>query len=536
MRRRLMNLGLVIAVWGSVMMTPSAALSAAPPQTGSPPNPAGRAPLTNADVVRILQALTNSIRSGPVKFDLSPAGLAALRQAGVSDEMVRLMEQAERQSQAQAATSAGGPVPAAKPGTSPVGDQHSNPTPQQMDALRMLARNLPTKVSPIYTNPAAGQANAALINLLRQQKQTAMTERDKSTPPAGRPPSPDYGRVALARTAGPMVAPSAASSSNSLAKRATTADLPNVAVACATFNSPMIQAVSGQSGSTAVFSQDPEFNPFTIKGCNFGNVAGRSQLNAPNGGKLADLTIDSWTDNLITVELTPTLVNVLDQNNVTLVLFPPNKPQAQRAGFKFYAMRREMLLTSIPRDRGTAQVSVTNDDSGQRVNPYFSTPYRGLSFVIAEQTNTSPAQVSPNLDQGWTAGVDRVNAVRFPAGTDVFSFDGLAPGFVLEKFQIDERNIEVCRAGAMYYIGTALEGGLPIVGIGDLSSAANTRGVTNYSDGTWSAAIAQNTIRVNWVEGHCHATDGNDSSNSSYALKVWVVGPALSPGTSPWKQ
>ncbi|HEV2232564.1 MAG TPA: hypothetical protein VGV68_04065 [Terriglobia bacterium] len=533
MRKGIKNLGLAIAVCSSTMLSPNTALPAAQPQAGSGQVAAGSTPLTDADVIRMEQAILNAIRSRPAKFDLSPAGLAALHQAGISDTVLNAMEQAERQAQANAKppVSAGVAPRPVRPGFVP-GQLAGKPSPQGVNALLAQARSIPVKAGPIVTNPAAGQANAPILSLLRQQKQTAMIQRSQAPSPAAHPASPVYVQASVARTAVRAATPPAPSGPN----RAALGSQGSILVACATFGSPIIQAVSGQSGSTAVFTQDPAYNPFTIRGCNFGNVAGRAQLNLPNGAMLANLRIDSWTDNQITVEVDPGLTNVLDQNNVTLVLFPPNKPQGQKPGFRFYAMRREILLTSIPSNRKNAQVSVTNDDSGRRVSPYFSAPYRGLAFAIAAQAGISPSQVSPNIDQGWTAGVDRVNAVRFPAGTDVFSFNGLDPGFVLEKFQIDERNIVVCHAGGLFYIGAALEAGVPGIGVGNLKNAISSQGVTNYSDGTWNASINQNTIRVNWAEGHCHATDGNDSSNSSYALHVWVVGPVLRPGTSPWQQ
>jgi hypothetical protein len=529
MRNETTRVRLLIAVAAAALLVPFTALHAAPGPAGSG-QAAGGAPLSNADVIRMQQAILFAIESRPVKFDLSPAGLAALRRAGVSETVLSAME--ARQSQAQASgTGAGAPT---AQGTSP-GQPSQKPTPQQISAMVAEVQKSSPQLSPVMNNPAAGQADAALVSLLRQQKQIALAERGRATPPAGHPSSPNFARTSAPTPALAGSVTRSPSAGNSLANGAALVRPGNMVLACAAFNNPVIQTVSGQQGSKAVFSQNPEFNPFTVKGCNFGNVTGRAQLNYPNGGMLADLRIDSWTDNLITVEVNPSLVNVLDQNNVTLVLFPPNKPQAQQSGFRFYAMRREMRLASIPRTPNTAQVALTNDEADQRVNPYYSSPYRGLAYTIAMQTGVPPSQVSPNLDQGWTAGVDRVNAVRFTAGTDVFRFDGLKQGFVLAKFQIDERNVVVCHAGSLFYLGTALKGGLPFAGVSNLVSAASSKGVTNYSDGTWSASTDQNTLRVNWAEGHCHATDGNDSSDSSYALNVWVVGPALAPGTSPWQ-
>lgn len=408
------------------------------------------------------------------------------------------------------------------PGGTP-GQQAANLAPAQVNALLTSARNMPGQLSPMIVNPAAAQAGAALVAALRQQKQATMIQRSQGAPSAGPRPSPAYGRAALARAPLTAAVPPSAPRSP-MTSGAAIAAPGSVALACTTFKNPIIASVSGQSGNSAVFSQDPAFNPFTIQGCNFGNILGRAQLNYSNGAKLADLSVNSWTDSLIIVQVNPALVNVLDQNNITLVLFPPNQPQGQKSGFRFFAMRREIRLASIP--GADIFLRPINDASSRPVQAFYSSPYRGLAQTIATQTGASPSQVIPNIDQGWTAGVDRNDLYRFSPGTDIVSFDRLKPGFVLQRFQIDERNIAVCHVGIG--LGDVLTGGA-------LTGLHAAEGVTNYNDGTWQARIYQNAIRVTSAEKHCHATGGNDSSNSSYALNVWVVGPALSPGVSPWQ-
>ena len=356
------------------------------------------------------------------------------------------------------------------------------PTPLQLNALLAKVRSTRGKTSPIITNPAAVQANSALIATLRQQKQTAVMERGQSSGLSGRasppsaPPSPSGGslssRVALSGAA-----------------------LPNISVACGTFTSAIIVSVSGQSGSAAVFSQDPAYNPFTIKGCHFGNVKGQAQLNWPNGRKLADLTIDSWTDSQLTVEVDPALTDILDQPNVTLVLFPANGPEAQKSGFRFFAMRRELLLSSIPSSEVT--LAPITDDGGGQVTAKFSGPYQ-LS--------------SGNL----SGGVDRYNVVRFPGGTDAFDFSKLKPGFALEKFQVTTLSDQASVTSSA------------CSGFGPTTSTA-------YTDGNWAWQMTGNTIQVTWKEDHCHDAFNGDFSAASYALNVWVVGPVLSSSGSPWQ-
>lgn len=371
-----------------------------------------------------------------------------------------------------------------KPGTTvgTAGQPTRRPTPLQLNALLAKLRSTRGKASPIITNPAAGQANSALIATLRQQKQVAVMERGQSSGSSGRaspsatPPTPSGGalssRVALSGAA-----------------------LSNINVACGTFSSAIIVSVSGQSGSAAVFTQDPAYNPFTIKGCHFGNVKGQAQLNWPNGRKLADLTIDSWTDSQVTVEVDPALVDVLDQPNITLVLFPANGPEAQKSGFRFFAMRRELLLSSIPSSEVT--LAPITDDSGGQVTARFSGPYQ-LS--------------SGNL----SGGVDRSNVVRFPGGTDAFDFSKLKPGFVLERYQVTTLSDQ------------ATVGSSACSGFGPTTSTA-------YTDGNWAWQMTGNTIQVTWKEDHCHDAFNGDFSAASYALNVWVVGPVLSSSGSPWQ-
>ena len=64
------------------------------------------------------------IQSGPVKFDLSPGGLALLRQANVSPNILRVMMAAEKTagnppSSGGAAPTAAGAVPGNKPAGTP---------------------------------------------------------------------------------------------------------------------------------------------------------------------------------------------------------------------------------------------------------------------------------------------------------------------------------------------------------------------------------------------------------------------------------
>lgn len=367
-------------------------------------------------------------------------------------------------------------------------------TPQQIGAISAKVHATAGKSGPVVTNPSAGGSDISIVGLLRQQKQVAMTERSQPSPTTPTPTAPTRtATMARAPALRGPISTTAAPPPPSPTNRGVMMTQPNVNVACGTFNAPMITAVSGQQGSAAVFTQDPQYNPFTIRGCNFGSGKGQAQLNYTNGKKLTDLTVDTWTDNLITVEVPPSLADVLDQNNVSLILFPTNGPQAQRPGLKFYAQRVEIHLTSIP--ASTVTLAPINDDGYAAVTPKFTSPY-----VFSGGTNKA------------SGGVDRFDTTRFPGGADVFDFSKLKPGFTVEKYQVHELS------------AAATSGVCGLLVLND----------TDYTDGAWGWQMTGSTIQVAWQEAHAHIPC-EDESNASYGLDVWLIGPPLAPGESPWK-
>jgi hypothetical protein len=256
-----------------------------------------------------------------------------------------------------------------------------------------------------------------------------------------------------------------------------------------------------------------------VIGCHFGNAQGHAYLNSSLGQKITDLQIVSWTDTLVKVTVDPSLVDIFDQDNVTLVIVPAAGQSGQKNGFKFFAMRKELLLPSIPQSQVTlAQIT---DDGGKGVPPWYSSPYTGTWYSESIQTGNTQAQLVAeglNADQGMTTGVDRNAWYRFGGGTDVFDFSKLKPGFYVSKFQIDERTNPVCFTDPGFHFAI------------DISD-------TFYDDGFWNAQYNQvaNNLHVDFAERHCHQANGSDASNSTYALNIWVEGPAMSPGQSPWQ-
>jgi hypothetical protein len=294
---------------------------------------------------------------------------------------------------------------------------------------------------------------------------------------------------------------------------------------------PVIKGISGEIiNMVPTFSQDPKYNPFWITGCHFGNTPGQAYLTTSTGTRFATMVVGGgscqgtglslcWSDTLIRIAVDPSLVDVFDQDNVSLVIVPASGPQGQKGGFKFYAMRKEVLLTSIPRGQVTWARIV--DSGGQNLGAYYSSPYRGLGFSLAYQTGATEAVADAednNADKGMTAGMDRNDYFRFGGGTDIYNFSKLKPGFGVSRWQIDERTQPYCIEG----VGVA-----PVVPV-----------ETDYNDGSWNAQLflAQQQIQVSFAEKHCHMSDnGTDSSNSTYAMNVWVIGPVMSANNSPWQ-
>lgn len=363
-------------------------------------------------------------------------------------------------------------------------------TQQQINTILTKLHSAKGTLSPIVTNPASSQSNSSVVATLAQQKQVALTERGQGSPTTSTPSS-TIQTASLTRTSairGPASTTSAAAPST-MVNQLAIAPASNVTIACTTLHGPSITTVSGQQGTSAVFTQDPQYNLFTIRGCNFGQNKGQAQLSSTSGGKLTDLTIDTWTDTLITAEVPSNLIGITDQDNVALVLLPSGGSQVAKSGFHFYAKRAELHVVLIP----ASQVSMApiSDASGIAVTGQLSSPYK-----------VSGGNVS--------GGVDRINPVRFGGGTDVFDFSKLKPGFSIEKFQLSTLNPLNCE--------------------GD-----------NYTDGNWSSQLSGNAIRVSWQEQHCHnaegfLTPGDDISNSSYGLDVWLVGPVLGSTDSPWQE
>src|SRR5260370_20570026 len=479
-------------------------------------------PLTNPDVIRMVKAgvlesaIISSIQSSNCNFDLSPDALVVLHRAGVGQKILEAMMATGGgdQTSPPGAQNAGPPDGPSRPKTTKL-------TPAQSKAMLAKLKAKPGHLGPIITNPPP-PAEAALIATLVRQKQfvhpgqtmssTGDPAGGQSTPPGtpgtpsgnptGGPPNAGGLQKSSPTTPSNQVGGSSKSSSAASAR----AVAPVMAAAPQTSGSsgsnrmlhsnglvvngrdvlngpPIVKGLGGEKYGVDLFSQDPVYNPFYVDGCHFGTAQGQAYLKSSSGQKLADLVINSWTDTLVTVTVNPSLVDALDQDNVTLVIVAPGG-QGQKAGFKFHAMGREIPLPAIPAKYiSLAQIT---DSNGVNVRPLVSSPYQGMTYSYAYQAGfvTNPNYLATaqaeglNYDKGMTVGVDRNDWYRFGGGTDVYDFSQLKPGFYVSKFQIDERNIPVCNKN--------VDSSLDVLVINE----------TDYQYGSWNALYYLSVIKI----------------------------------------
>jgi hypothetical protein len=279
----------------------------------------------------------------------------------------------------------------------------------------------------------------------------------------------------------------------------------NSAIAAAPCPQPTINTISGYP--TAVFAPEPTWNPYTIKGCGFGDQPGNVYLTGPfNAGKikLQVQTVGNarlWIDTAIVVSLDPQLSGEVDQvGNVTLVVEPAAGPPIQKAGNGFFAVpREEVLLQQIPQSAVKfSQPASLSTSKGPILAP-------ALTVLVPDLLYFSPAQVPP----GMTAEVFRGGTTSFfPAGSDYFDFSKLARDFEITHVQLyQEADPTGCDSGNAGFLGS------------------------------WSMQYeyeSRDNIRVTWKEFRCHMAfmGPNDPDVwSDYALSVWVKGPR---GVDPW--
>jgi hypothetical protein len=411
-----------------------------------------------------------------------------------------------------------------------------------------LRGSLPGRTSPKIANPKASKfEDSAIIVVCRKQKQNAdrealqmqasLNELDSkrtagmgdgsvritdgaSQPAKNAGPAKHVGAGGGAGIpAGPLKTESASgnqtpgsgattSLNSSSSKSAVTGTVPHGICI------PNIATISGLP--TVVFSPSALFNPYTIKGCGFGNAMGNVYLTGPFYGGKVQLNVQTsggtrtrpahaaWNDNAIIVNVDPNVTGELDQENVTLVIEPVGGAPIQKSGNQFLAAREDVPLPTIPQSAVTFfnGVSVPGSGGKKASSPTNSGSTATLSVTNPDLLYFTPSQSPP----GMSAEVFRGGTTTFfPTGSDLFDMSGLARGFLAESFQLHQQADPTgCDKG------------------------------TGGSEGAWNATWSgADNIRVDWKEFQCHLPwmGGGPDVWSEYALSVTVKGPR---GIDPW--
>jgi hypothetical protein len=259
---------------------------------------------------------------------------------------------------------------------------------------------------------------------------------------------------------------------------------------------PGVRAVNGHAFGT-IFTPVPDYNAYTITGCQFGSQPGHVYLIGKFHAPQVDLQIQYWSHNEIDARVDPNISGEIDLNNVSLVIAPTQAPQIKAMGFKFVAARSDpaVLLPSIPSSWvKLAQVNAQNTNfNPPKVPPVYSSPAGGGSI--------------PQAATGDSAYVSRFYTAKFPYGADWFLFNQLAPGWTTDSMQFSNYDQDVCP-----YIVTYKQ--------------------------TFGNAFAEwvgDNIHVFWEDTSCSGfmpgplgfpmAVYSNHTGSYYALNVWVRGP-----------
>ena len=418
-------------------------------------------------------------------------------------------------------------------------------TPRAIATLAPLNLAQPKALKKI-ANPRLSQQNSSIIAVLQQQRQAADQEtvamklslRSAASASTARTPalSASFQGNAPAQGLGPMKTQGAQGSSGSSITHLSPFN--STVLTCSTDPTPRILQVSGGQ-APGIFTPEAKYNLYTIVGCSFGQSqpTNSAYIFGANGFK-ANLNIDYWSDNGITVHLDPGLGGVLDQNNVMLVVTPVGKQQLQKSGFKFYAAR------GMPAPDGSdqeVQLSYNSQPQSSVVLAYANAPIViGWNQVPGNAKSQFPAfTFSGTPVVGWTFRYAYghsdpnnpcfINDVHYAIdtcqwyfnqnhpGTDVWDFGKLTPGFAISSYNL-------------YYEETDPS---QMCGAWDDEATGDKDGLA----GKWDFNLnSQNQIQVTWPLYYCHdreevSSRENKQVMSSYGLAVWVMGPRC---VDPW--
>jgi hypothetical protein len=435
--------------------------------------------LNNADVIKMTKSrvpesvIVSSVRSSSGGFDLTPSGCSALRQAQVSESVLKAMGDGSVPPCAGGAGSGdrakalakslklqAGPkvkIASAAPGTDPAiiavlksqsiathTEKIAPPaTPQASNrntpSQRALATN--TRTSQLITPSSAAQVGPAHTMDATTDPATGGSGTDPGsggTDPAGTPggsqpgSTPDGGTPLQQAGNPPTQLGPSGQNSLSIMERAKYAPQP-ISI-CRFTTDPVIETVSGRQHDI-VLTPDPgngqyPNNQFTIRGCNFGAVQGQVHVHGPfiNNSTPVQLGIDSWNDNQILVTFNPTFQNEYDLNkNLTLAVVRTDGHNTQMPGISFYATRVSRPLTRIP--QSLVKLPSTYLQIDDYVSPVSSASLHDLGLTQPAQPASAVFWLYTTI---WTSNAGDGYPPNRLSFSDSIDFSQLRAGFAID--------------------------------------------------------------------------------------------------------
>jgi hypothetical protein len=400
-------------------------------------------------------------------------------------------------------------------------------------ASKLLKAKLgPAKKGPTIVNQAAASRVAAITAMLRSQRESANTEAAQMMKlgihPAGPNTSlgpsqtmsasvggtPTQQNNRTAANAQMSTATGTTGSSNSQriltnagARLGISESLPLI---CAHDPTMRIVSVSGNEGPIT-FTTDPSGNFYTITGCSFANPGPNATVYIYYQNSFhQEFQIQQWNDNYIKCNLDPSLTNVGDLDNLTLVVQRSDGQQAAKTGFKFYAMRETRRLAVFPKQYFSLDkfnLQDLSDLTGGVYSPVDPTGYFPNSTAEATWFDPDLAAIK---DKKFVTPQSTP-----PTGTDIYDFSHLAPGFDVTSAQISWPDPSAYCSG----MGDSL-----------VASSGTFGGQWNGSQ-LW---VTWQGWNCNWNQQNCNfwgCTDVFEVPITDYAVDVIVEGPR---GLDPW--
>jgi hypothetical protein len=489
-----------------------------------------RVQMANADVLKMLKGrvpesvILAQIQSSTHKFDFSPTGCRQLQDARASRQLLDAMADGSVHPCSSISGNAGSAA-------------HSKLAVVRLDAPKALKK---------ASNPRLAQQNSEIIAVLEKQHQAATQESSEmkvSLRPASSsasltrvPAANGFKGGTTVQAIGPEKTQGAQGGISSAITHAPF--LNNVVLTCTNDPTPRILRVGGGQGP-GVFTPEAKYNLYSIVGCSFGqSQSGNSAYIFGLNGFKANLNIDFWSENGITVHLDPYLAGVLDQNNVTLVVSPAGKQQIQLPGMRFYAARGmpgsdgsdqevQLAYNSLPQSSVTLAYTTSPvvigwnqvPSNAKSQFPSFSfsgTPVVNWVFRYA-YGHSDPSNPCFINDVHYGLDTCQWYFSQNHAGIDHWDFSKLAPGFAISSYNL-------------YYETTDPS---TMCGSWDDEASGDKDGLA----GEWNFDLdTKNLISVTWPIYYCHDREEfgsrvNKQVLSSYGLAVWVMGPRC---VDPW--